>query len=162
MQLTQKVYDELDDIFNFDCDLTKKFKNYKSAETAAIKNTNQHNECWGKSNLMIPSKDIKHWFRLAAENLNKDRRTVIVTPFNPHYMYWFEYVHPYASSIILYKSKFPLFKDYDKPPPKPVCLVVFDPEQRKKSRSKNELYGEYVDGKYVYMSIPLKISKSNI
>lgn len=160
MQLRQKVYDDLDDIFSFDCEVTKKFKNYEVAENASH-DSNIKGECWGKSNLMIPTKDIKHWFRLAAENLSKNRRTVIVTPYNPHYMYWFEYVHPYASSVILYKSKFPIFKGYDKAPPKPICLVVYDPEQRKKPRPKKELYGEYVDGKYVYTTIPLKLDKKH-
>jgi hypothetical protein len=162
MRLQKKVYEDLDDVFKFDCEVTHRFKTYKTAETAANHETDADDEeCWGKTNLMIPSKDIKHWFRLAAEGLSKNRRTVIVTPFNPHYMYWFEYVHPYASSVILYKHKFPIFQGYTKAAPKTICLVIFDPKQRKTLRPKKELYGEYVDGKYVYMSIPLKLDRKH-
>ena len=160
MKLQKQVYEDLNKVFDFDCEPTQKFKTYTSAETAANHETDASDDaCWGKTNLMIPSKDIKHWFRLASEALSKNRRTVIVTPFNPHYMYWFEYVHPFASSVVLYKQKFPIFQGYTKAAPKTICLVVFDPKQRKTSRSKTELYGEYVDGKYVYMTIPLKVDK---
>ena len=158
MQLHKQVYDDLDAIFKFDCEVTQKFKTYHEAEEASHER-NKKEGCWGKSNLMIPSKDIKHWFRLASEGLSKNRRTVIVTPFNPHYMYWFDYVHPYASSVILYTQNFPIFKAYEKASPKTICLVVFDPQKRKNPRPKKDLYGEYVDGKYVYMTIPLKLDK---
>lgn len=157
MKLQPSVYDELNNVFNFNCDLTQKFKTYAEAEKALYEKN--ATTAWGSSNIMIPSKDIKHWFRLATEGLSKNRRTVIVTPFNPHYMYWFEYVHPYASSVILYKQKFPIFKGYEKASPKDICLVVFDPEQRKTPRSKK--YGKYVNGKYIYMSIPLKLDKKH-
>lgn len=158
MKLRKNIRKDLNDIFDFDCELTQKFKTVEAAEKASRKRTNS-NDCWGNSNLMIPSKDIKKWFKLAAENLSHNRRTVIVSPYNPHYLYWFEYVHPYASSVILFKQKFPMFTEYEKPSPKTICLVVFDPKQRKNPRPRKQLYSDYANGKFVYFKIPLHLDK---
>lgn len=153
MQINEKTYKELNDIFDFDLNPLEKFKTLEKAQNAL----NMKKGGWGKSNLIIPNDNISGWFGLAVDALKKGKRTVIMNTFNPHYKYWFKYVWPWASKVLIYKKHVITFKGYDNPCPKTVVLILFDPEQRKKPRT--NLIKSYVDNKYPYFTLPLKIKK---
>jgi len=149
MQLDKTTYKELDDLFHFNFNPLEEYKTPDKAEDNMGK--------WGKTNLMIPKDKIDKWFRLGVEGLKKGKKSVIINTFNPHYKYWFKYVWPYAAKVIIYTKHSIKFKGYDNPCPKTVAIILFDPEQRKKPRK--DLIHSYVDGKYPYFKLPLKVKK---
>lgn len=149
MQLPLATYKELDEIFEFDCNPIEKYKTIKKAE--------EQIEEWGQSNLLIPKDDLSEWFRLAVEALMRKKRTVIMTMFNPHYQYWFKYVWPYAAKMIIYTKHVIMFKGYEKPCPKTMVLLLFEPQIRTTART--NLIQSYVDNKYPYFRLPLKVKK---
>lgn len=152
MQLDEKTYKELDDIFKFDANPLEKYKTPSKAREALDR--------WGKSNLLIPKDKIDKWFELAVEALKKGKRVVVINTFNPHYRYWFKNVWPWASKVVLYTQNKIVFKGYENPCPKTVAVVLFDPQQRNSPRK--NLIKDYVDGKYEYFSLPLKVKKSDV
>ena len=107
--------------------------------------------------MLIPNEKIDKWFRLAVEALKKGKRSVVINTFNPHYKYWFKYVWPWAAKVIIYKKHVITFKGYDKPCPKTVTVILYDPSQRKKERT--DLIKGYVEDKFPYFRLPLKIKK---
>lgn len=149
MQLDKKTYKELDDLFHFDFNPVEVYKNYEKAEDNMKK--------WGKSNLLIPKDKIDKWFMLAVEALKKGKRTIVINTFNPHYKYWFKYVWPYASKVLIYTKHCITFKGYTNPCPKTVAVILFDPSQRKKART--NLIHSYANEKYPYFRLPLKIKE---
>lgn len=151
MQLDDKTYRELSELFDFDCNPIEKYKTPSKAREAL-----QNGE-WGKSNLLIPKDYIGEWFELAVEGLKKGKRVVVVNTFNPHYRYWFKYVWPWSSKVMLYTQNKIVFKGYNNPCPKTVSVILFDPQQRNKERK--GLIHDYVDGKFDYFTIPLKVKR---
>lgn len=156
MQLDSKTYKQLDELFKFDANPLEKYKSHEKAEDALKRDLSG----WGKSNLMIPKDHIDKWFALAVEGLKKGKRVVVINTFNPHYKYWFKYVWPWASKVVLYTQNKIVFKGYSNPCPKTVAVVLFDPIQRKTPRKK--LFNNYVGDKYEYFTIPLKVKKSDV
>ena len=152
MQLEDKTYKEINRLFKFTCNPVEKYGTVEKAEENLKK--------WGKSNLLIPSENHADWYRLAVDALKLGKRVVIVTAFNPHYKYWFKWVWLYSSKIILYRKHVIRFKGYDNFSPKDICLILFDPEQRKSPRK--NLYHNYVGDKYEYFRLPLKVRKEDV
>ena len=149
MELQKEIYKDLNKIFKFNLNPIEKFKTVDKARKAL------EDGKWGKTNLLIPKDDIKGWFKLATEALQKNKRVIIITTFNPHYKYWFKYAWPWASKMLLYTKNCIKFKGYDNPSPKTVTLILFDPKHRKTPRK--DLIKSYVDGKFPYFSLPLKV-----
>lgn len=149
MKLDKETYAELDELFNFDFNPLEEYTTPDKAE----KNFDK----WGKSNLIIPKDKLDKWFRLGSESLKHGKRTVVINTFNPHYKYWFKYVWPYAAKVMIYTKHCVRFKGYDNPCPKTVAVILFDPEQRNKARE--NLIHSYVDGKFPYFNMPLKVKK---
>lgn len=152
MQLSDKTYNELNSIFKFDMNPIEKYKTVENAE--------KHIDDWGESNLLIPKSDLSDWFRLAVEALKKKKRVVLLNTFNPHYKYWFKYVWTYAAKVLMYTKHVITFKGYDNPCPKTIAVILFDPDQRTTPRK--DIYSSYVDGKYEYFTLPLKVKKSDV
>lgn len=149
MQVDKQTYKDLDDLFHFDFNPVEKYKTPDDAHKALLAGK------WGKSNLLIPKDKLDGWFKLAAESLKHGVRTVIINTFNPHYKYWFKYVWPYAAKVVIYTKHCIIFNGYDNPCPKTVAVILFDPEQQKTARK--DLIHSYVDDKYPYFRLPLKI-----
>ena len=156
MQLDNQTYKELDEIFKFDANPLEKYKTPSKARSALERKSSG----WGESNLLIPKDKIDKWFELAVDGLKKGKRVVVINTFNPHYRYWFKYVWPWASKVVLYTQNKIVFKGYENPCPKTVAVVLFDPQQRDTPRKK--LMDDYVDGKFEYFTLPLKVKKSDI
>lgn len=156
MQLDNKTYKQLNDLFEFDANPLEKYKTVAKAEDAL----NRGLSGWGKSNLLIPKDHIGDWFGLAVEGLKKGKRVVVINTFNPHYKYWFKYVWPWASKVVLYTQNKIVFKGYKNPCPKTVAVILFDPQQRSAPRKK--LFDSYTDEKYPYFRLPLKVKKGDV
>lgn len=154
MQLDEKTYKELDAIFKFDTNPLEKYKTVSKAREALEKGE------WGESNLLIPKDHIDKWFELAVDALKLGKRVIVINTFNPHYRYWFTNVWPWASKVILYVKNTIVFKGYENPCPKTVSLILFDPQQRNSPRK--DLIHDYVDGKFEYFTIPLKVKKDEV
>ena len=150
MQLDSKTYKELDDLFEFDCNPLEKYKTLAKAEAALNRGNNGSVGGWGKSNLLIPKDHIDKWFALAVEGLKKGKRVVVINTFNPHYKYWFKYVWPWASKVVLYVQNKIIFKGYKNPCPKTVAVILFDPNQR--SSERKNLFHSYTEEKYPYFT----------
>jgi len=155
MQLDETTYKELDAIFKFDANPVEKYKSVSKAREALEKDSNG----WGDSNLLIPKDNIDKWFELAVDAVKKGKRVIVINTFNPHYRYWFTYVWPWASKVILYVQNKIVFKGYENPCPKTVAVILFDPQQRDSPRK--DLIHDYVDGKFEYFKLPLKVKKSD-
>lgn len=76
-----------------------------------------------------PFANTKLWFKKAIEQLAKGKFMVFLVPVNSDTAYWRELVFPYVTDFILISSHV-TFVGYDKPFPRELCLLVFDPQEQ--------------------------------
>lgn len=100
---------------------------------------------WGKKNFVNPPYNNKKKFLLkAVEESKKGKTSVFLIPMDCQCNYWKDIILKHADELYLI-TDYVKFKGYNKPFPKPLCIIVFRPGESEK----RELIGD----KYKFLPV---------
>ncbi len=98
---------------------------------------------WGSSNFVNPPfSEIEIWLKKGVnEMIENKKKSVFLITARTKSKYWFNYVFPYATDIILLEGGIK-FKGYNKRFPVAMAVVIFDPINFKGKREVNSFYAK--------------------
>ena len=127
----QKLFNDLDKIYNFTLDPCSTHENHK-CEKYYTQEDNGLSQDWSKDVVFMNppyGRGIKHWVEKAYNESEKGAIVVCLIPARTDTTYWHDYIFPHATEIFFVRGRIK-FGDGTAPAPFPSAIVIFGSDEK--------------------------------